>query len=695
MMATLMGREIDRAVRHDVSTTGGVLSHLVRERGAALMSRCQILAGQPALKIYFFGKDAKDARNDWATVTSYAFDSLAQLHASAAMITDQDGRALGESGTPIADRSLRTSNAGVVSALRGESWLGVAAHDGKLTLAVSVPILEPVNHYVKGSLTAYSDIESSVALDLRKTTGSEIAFVYHGDVMGSSLPCALHFDAPREDPCVISVAGERYLVLYAPLPETPSDAGMGFVTLTPFNSAMALANRLRYLLLIISAIALTLTLASGNVVARGITRPLSGVVAAALTLQQGGWPAKLDTTRTDEIGLLQSVFNDMTTAMRASQERLLELIDKDPLTELDNHRRFQERLAQEVIRCRQSGDPLFLLLIDIDHFQQFNHHYGHAAGDEALKRVAVLIRNVAPETAAISRYGGEEFAMLLPDTTAKAAEETAERIRTTIRNGENTSELLTVSVGIAEARPDTDESEGLTLAAELAVSRAKQLGRDRICRFESALGSDEDMDPHKLHRFLKDGSIATIQALAAAVDAKDTYTQGHSARVAEYSRDLAEYIGLHNDVVELMFITGTLHDVGKIGVPDAILKKPGRLDEEERAIMETHPVLGEVIVRKAPQLASTLPGVRHHHERWDGNGYPDGLSGDSIPHMARLLALADTFDAMTSDRPYRKGMAVEIALDEIARGAGTQFDPQLAPPFVTMMSARYPNLKAA
>ena len=138
-----------------------------------------------------------------------------------------------------------------------------------------------------------------------------------------------------------------------------------------------------------------------------------------------------------------------------------------------------------------------------------------------------------------------------------------------------------------------------------------------------------------------------------------------------------------------MHITGTLHDVGKIGVPDSILKKPSKLEEEERRIMETHPALGEVIIKKAPQLANTLPGVRHHHERWDGKGYPDGLAGERIPQIARLLALADTFDAMTSDRPYRKGMSWEVALGEIGRCSGTQFEPCLAEAFVLLMQADF------
>jgi len=246
-------------------------------------------------------------------------------------------------------------------------------------------------------------------------------------------------------------------------------------------------------------------------------------------------------------------------------------------------------------------------------------------------------------------------------------------------------------VEIGPAPVNRAEAEALVLAAELAVSQAKELGRDRVCRFDNVYWGEAGEDPYKLHRFLKDGSLSTIQALAAAVDAKDSYTQGHSARVSQLAADLAAFMGLPDSEVETIRIAGTLHDVGKIGVPDAILSKVGRLTDIERDIMETHPVLGEVIVRKAPQLTAMLPGVRSHHERWDGRGYPDGLPAEQIPLMARIIAIADTFDAITSSRPYRDALPEAAALEEIARHAGRQFDPELVQMFLVMMSARVPN----
>jgi diguanylate cyclase (GGDEF)-like protein len=379
----------------------------------------------------------------------------------------------------------------------------------------------------------------------------------------------------------------------------------------------------------------------------------------------------------------------MSSALKSQQERLLALIDVDALTGLDNHRRFQERLAQEAQRSIQLKQPLSIILIDVDQFGEYNKCYGHSQGDSALKGIADVLKAALPQAAIPARYGGEEFAVLLPLQSLDEAVAVAEEIRGRLRFAVDLpsiygrpGEPLTVSIGCAERGPSITQAESLVLAAELAVSRAKSLGRNQVCRFDNVEGYEEDSDPYHLHRFLKDSSLATIQALAAAVDAKDSYTRGHSRRVAEYASSLAKYIGVSQAEQELIYTTGTLHDVGKIGVPDSILNKPGRLTDDERIIMETHPALGEVIVRKAPALAAALPGVRHHHERWDGKGYPDGLSGEEIPRLARFLAVADTFDAMTSDRPYRKGLPHEVALGEISKGAGTQFDPELAEAFV-------------
>ena len=677
----VVSREMDRAVRADVRATGGVLAQLLRERGAVLLAQSVLIADDPVLH-------AALSTHDPATVLDTARDYRKKMGVDEVLVTDRDGRVLGDTAGRSPAGADLGREPGVASALDDRPWSGIVARGGRLMLTICVPI--HIGAYPWGTFTAGRAVDPAVATGLRDSLGTDVAFTDRGRVLAASRPLPPSLPMPSV-PAVETLDGARFFALYAPLPGTDPRDQMGFVTLLPYGPATALYRRCLLAFGLASALTLCLALAGGAFVARGLTRPLDGVVRAAETLQRGDWPDRFAVCGSDEIGLLRSVFNEMTDSLRTSRERLLALIDADPLTGLDNHRRFQERLAQEAARCAGSGEPLALLLLDLDHFGPFNGRHGHAAGDQALKDVADALRACLPPLAIPARYGGEEFAVLLPLRDVTGAEAVADQIRASVASA---GLGLTLSAGCADGT-NTAEGEGLTLAAELALSRAKQLGRDRVCRFDSLPGADRGADPYQLHRFLKDESLATIQALAAAVDAKDPYTQGHSQRVARYAVGLAQAVGLTDAETDLVHVTGTLHDVGKIGVPDAILKKPGRLEPDERQIMETHPALGEVIIRKAPKLADSLPGVRHHHERWDGKGYPDGLAGERIPRVARLLAVADTFDAMTSDRPYRKGMSWEVALAEIGRGAGTQFEPGLAEAFVSLMAAQRPGEKAA
>jgi diguanylate cyclase (GGDEF)-like protein len=461
-----------------------------------------------------------------------------------------------------------------------------------------------------------------------------------------------------------------------------NDAGV--LMLRGAETAESLTSEYRTVFLAVSVFALLGALVMGHITAKNISKPLVRLAGAAQEIRGGEWPAPIKVETKDELGDLQQGFNEMVAALRSSHERMLMLIDHDPLTGLLNHRAFREALNHARNVANESEAPMSLVLFDIDDFHDFNETSGHSAGDQLLIDFASLLKGLASGDSLLARYGGEEFALVLPGATSESAQFMADRIRTELaRQGS-----ATVSAGVAQHLLGVEDSQGLVLAAELALSRAKQLGRNQVSVFEAGEGSDE-LDAARLGRLVgEDSSFATIQALAAAVDAKDHYTNGHSLRVAEYASDLARYMGLSGKTVDLIYMTGTLHDVGKIGVPDLILKKPGKLTDEEFAVMATHPVLGEVIVKKVPALHATLPGVRGHHERWDGRGYPDKLAGPDIPLMARYLAVADTYDAMTSDRPYRKGMNPEVALSEIKKGAGTQFDPDLAEAFVEMMQNR-------
>ncbi|MCW5940857.1 MAG: diguanylate cyclase [Fimbriimonadaceae bacterium] len=679
--------EIDRRLRDDVARNAEMSRELIQSEGDSMRSQIRILAtvGGPNV-IMNLRSDPASA----STRNAYAEDLCRQLQFDAFRITDYTGTVVAKHGDIGGDPP------GVRQVLqRAEDWVGLFVRGGRLWLGVAVPY-RPFGN-LEGSLHAFRIVDVRLAAKLQSVLNVDVLFTEAKSVLEGSLRGVERVEAPSDHPAIIRIAGEAYYAQSAPMPNARPGDRLELVTLRSYESAQSVYVPLRYAVLALFVVGLLVALAGGRAVANGLSKPLDKVVQAAQALRGGKWPEPIAITRNDELGLLQLVFNEMSESLRKSQDRLLGLLDRDPLTGLLNHRKFHERVKEECQRSHELGSALALLIVDVDRFKDFNERRGHGEGDRLLTELAEIIRETAPNLSVASRYGGEEFAILLPNVAVEFVEKYAEGLRRLFEASSlKAGSPATVSVGFAALGVGTGEAEGLILAAELALSRAKQLGRNTVCRFDNVPGADETSDPFRLSRLLNgDQSLAAVQALAAAVDAKDSYTRGHSLRVAEIAADLARETGRDTDFVELVYTTGTLHDVGKIGVPDAILKKTDKLTEEERSVMETHPVLGEVIVRKVPKLADTLPGVRHHHEHWDGGGYPDGLAGEAIPLTARYLALADTYDAMTSDRPYRPGMNPERALAEIERCAGTQFDPELAPQFVRMMRRALPERRAA
>ncbi|HMS56082.1 MAG TPA: diguanylate cyclase [Fimbriimonadaceae bacterium] len=656
-------------LRRDVVSATSFLEGQLATRRKSLELQCRLVAEQPSLRAILLDPAASTDKDTVRDRLQFFCESVGA-----------DGLKFTYAESDVVVAVGIVPDEGDSHEFKGSTGDSVSPSGRGLVLGHQTPV--QVGAQVLGEITAYTEIGMQEAKSMARSLGAEVAFVLDGRALCSSislresLPNDLEFHR-------ITLSGRDFGSQQIILRKTESGRQLRATIFRDESEAIGAFRGLQNLFLFILPIATLLAIGVGSRVASSITRPLRQVVRAARQLQDGEWPETLNVDRDDEIGLLTSVFNETSRSLKASQERLLAMIDSDPLSGLMNHRRFLEVLDQEVLRAKEFESHLSLLIVDIDDFKPYNERHGFAEGDARIVDVAQAIEYATPDYITIARFGGDVFTVLLPNCSIDRAETAGEAIRAAVQSLRSG---LTVSVGCAEFGVNTSESSGLLLAAELAASRAQHLGKNRVCRFDSVPGADDNADPAQLHRFIQDGSIATIQALAAAVDAKDAYTQGHSQRVAEYAANLARFVGSPRSEVDLIFRTGTLHDVGKIGIPDAILKKPGRLTDEERAVMETHPVLGELIVRKAPQLADTIPGVRHHHEAYDGRGYPDGLVGEAIPFMARVLAIADTFDAMTSDRPYRKGLSVEIALAEIEKSAGTQFDPFLARAFVDLMS---------
>ena len=350
--------------------------------------------------------------------------------------------------------------------------------------------------------------------------------------------------------------------------------------------------------------------------------------------------------------------------------RAMRLALTDPLTGLGNHRHFQERLERELVEAEQIGFQFSLCLLDVDDFKRINDLFGHPAGDRVLSRLAATLR----QNGEAFRLGGDEFALLLPGYEEREAVETANAIVGRIAEIElDHVGSVTVSGGVATfPRQAPDRSELIRLA-DSALYWAKENGKNRVHVYRPDV-----VELAELRRLAtghdRAARFRAAASLAKAVDLRDTYTGSHSARVAELAARVAARLGLDDEQVELSRLAGSLHDLGKLAIPEEILRKPGPLTGPERLVLERHPQIGS---RMLESLGIDPVGewILHHHERWDGTGYPDRLPGPEIPLGARIVFVVDAYDAMTSDRVYRGRLSQPDALAELERCAGTQFDP--------------------
>lgn len=362
----------------------------------------------------------------------------------------------------------------------------------------------------------------------------------------------------------------------------------------------------------------------------------------------------------------------------------------DAITELYNHRHFHERIDQEIARGSRFGSIFSLVMIDLDHFKTFNDNYGHLAGDEVLRRVGKCIESSIRTVDMAFRYGGEEFAVILPGTRLNDAMKAAERIRNTIESKASPGTMpVTASFGVSSWPIDGMTKQDVIGRADAALYQAKQAGRNKVVLSSEVIKSQTSLIGMELET--KERALNIIYALAATVDAKDHYTYGHSKKVSQYAVALAQAMGLNTDKVSTIRAAGLLHDIGKIAVPDSILNKAGPLTEEEWEPMRAHPELGMEILKHVIDLVNCLPAILHHHEHFDGTGYPGALKGEEIPIEARVLAIADVYDAITSIRPYRNQLTPQEALDELRRCAGSQFDPELIKLFCNAIEFSLPK----
>jgi diguanylate cyclase (GGDEF)-like protein len=389
-----------------------------------------------------------------------------------------------------------------------------------------------------------------------------------------------------------------------------------------------------------------------------------------------------------QIKLLEQVALQIATPIENSQlyAQAEQRARIDELTGLFNRRHFEERLKEEVSRHSRYGDIFSIFLLDLDNFKAYNDIYGHPAGDILLNRAGKIIKSSVRDADQAFRYGGDEFVVILPQTTTDEARVVADRVRQQIGEEMDKSEsAITCSVGLASYPSDGVISRELVTAADTALYFAKRTGGNRVYISSKILSEPQD----DAGIYARRNGLSAIYALVSTVEAKDPYTYGHSRNVNTYAVALAEAIGLSPEEVSKVSTAALLHDIGKIGIPDKILNKKGKLNEADWEAIKTHPRLGAIIVSNVPNLVPCVSSILHHHERWDGSGYPEGLKGEEISIEARILAIADSFEAMSSARPYRPALCSEKILKELRGGAGSQFDPKLVHVFIDLIEAGF------
>jgi diguanylate cyclase (GGDEF)-like protein len=356
--------------------------------------------------------------------------------------------------------------------------------------------------------------------------------------------------------------------------------------------------------------------------------------------------------------------------------RAMRLALTDPLTGLGNHRHFHERLQRELIHAEDEHAPLTLCFVDIDDFKKINDRFGHPSGDRVLSQVAARLR----QGGEAFRLGGDEFALLFADHDEEGALTAADSIveRIAALDLDHIGHV-TVSAGLATFPVQGHGRDELIRLADSALYWAKEHGKNRV-----RLWRPDVVELSELKRLAAGPDRAAryraAASLAKAVDARDTYTGSHSERVSDLAARVAQRVGLDPEQVELTRLAGSLHDLGKLAIPEEILRKAGTLTDSERLVLERHPQIGfRMLDSLGVDPVADL--VLHHHERWDGAGYPDGLAGEEIPLGARIIFVTDAYDAMTSDRIYRPRRSSRAALVELQRCAGTQFDPDIVAAF--------------
>jgi len=369
--------------------------------------------------------------------------------------------------------------------------------------------------------------------------------------------------------------------------------------------------------------------------------------------------------------------------------QLTKLASTDFLTGLYNFGYFQENI-HEYLRNASENNPLALIIMDIDYFKHYNDIHGHQAGDSLLTVLGDILTEKVNSSGFAARYGGDEFVIVMPNTDINKAVELAEQISELIRTRKFPGEehqpegKITISCGIAVCPTHALTPRDLIKHADQALYRAKSLEKNKVEMYFSVFDSlDLEGDEQEL--------LNSIRTLVSVINAKDRYTYGHSERVTDHALKIARKLDLRQEDIHTLGYAAFLHDIGKIELDRELLNKVGPLSAEEWELLKQHSQWGSDIVKAVKKLHPVVPVILYHHENYDGTGYPAGIKGTDIPVLARIIRIADSYDAMISNRPYKKHLSISAALEELKSHAGTQFDPDMVKSFIEILKAEMPD----
>ena len=363
--------------------------------------------------------------------------------------------------------------------------------------------------------------------------------------------------------------------------------------------------------------------------------------------------------------------------------KVKELAVKDGLTGLYNHRSFQDTLSSYIANSQKEDKEVSLLFMDIDNFKNYNDVNGHQKGDLLLTNLGDILKTTVGDLGVVARYGGEEFAVILYDQPEDASLNLGELIRQNIQQTYFTGQEhqpnkhITVSIGVATYPRVAKSKKALIELADNALYRAKSFDKNRVERYYNILDEIDNSIDKK--------ALESIASMLNRINKKDKYTYGHSERVVIYAKKFATYLQLEEKSKKDLLLAAYLHDIGKLEISKELLNKRDKLSQSEFNILKQHPTLGSDLVSAIKDFNAVAPIIKHHHEKYDGTGYPSNLKGDQIPYLARILTIIDSFDAMTSKRPYNTRKDYNQAIEELKKCAGTHFDADLVSEFTNML----------